>query len=315
LQVVIIGAGLAGLACAQALKQNGHSPTLFDKGRGLGGRMSTRRAQFSSGIVTFDHGAPFITAQGAGFAAELARWCEEGLVAPWHIDCGKVWVGTPTMHSPIVHLAKDHDIRLSSHVMGLLRDGTRWLVMLNDGSLHGPYDAAITAVPAEQAAAFLGMHDLVMASCTVAARSKPRWTAMIAYAGKMPISQDVIRDRGPVVFAARNSAKPGRPDTEAWVIHANLQWSMTHLESEPGPVANALGEWLGQQAGNAALPDCVYLTAHRWRYALPQPSRLGALWNADLRLGACGDWLLGPTVEDAWLSGRQLAEKILGSGP
>lgn len=193
MKIVIIGAGLAGLACAQALKQNGHTPTLFDKGRGLGGRMSTRRAQLSSGTVTFDHGAPFIAAQDAGFNAELERWREEGLVAPWPMEYGKAWVGTPTMNAPITHLAKDHDIRLSSHVMGLLRDGTRWLVLLNDGSLHGPYDAAIIAVPAEQAAAFLGMHDLVMASHTVAARSKPRWTAMIAYADKMPISQEIGR--------------------------------------------------------------------------------------------------------------------------
>jgi len=310
LEIVIVGAGLAGLACAQALKQNGHSPTLFDKGRGPGGRMSTRLVQTSCGHVTFDHGAPFITARDAGFVAELERWHADGLVAPWPIANPDAWVGTPGMNTPIAHLAKSYDTRFASHVMGLLREGGQWSVLLSDGSRYGPYDAAIIAVPAEQAAALLGLHDLVMGAFTIAARSQPCWTAMIAYAGRLPIAQDVIRDCGPVAFAARNNAKPGRPDGEAWVVHASADWSRAHLESEPGMVADMLGAWLARQAGDVALPDCLHLSGHRWRYAVPQPSPRGHLWNASLRLGACGDWLLGPGIEQAWLSGRQLAQKI-----
>jgi predicted NAD/FAD-dependent oxidoreductase len=310
LQIVIIGAGLAGLACAQTLKQNGHRPTLFDKGRGPGGRMSTRRAQLACGTVSFDHGAPFITAQDAHFATELEHWHAQGLVARWPVAQPDAWVGTPSMNTPIAHLANAQDTRFASHVLGLLREGGRWSVLLSDGSRHGPYDAAVIAVPAEQAAALLGLHDLAMASSTIAARSQPCWTAMIAYAGRLPIAQDVIRDCGPVAFAARNNAKPGRPEGEAWVVHASADWSLAHLESEPGRVAEALGAWLAQKADGAALPGCLHLSAHRWRYAVPRPSQHGHLWNASLRLGACGDWLLGSGIEQAWLSGKQLAQRI-----
>ncbi|MDO9620329.1 MAG: FAD-dependent oxidoreductase, partial [Moraxellaceae bacterium] len=40
--IAIIGAGMSGLSCASALQQLGHNVTVFDKSRGMGGRMSTR---------------------------------------------------------------------------------------------------------------------------------------------------------------------------------------------------------------------------------------------------------------------------------
>jgi renalase len=55
--IAIIGAGIAGLACAQRLQDGGCSVTLFDKGRGAGGRMATRRVTTPFGEIAFDHGA------------------------------------------------------------------------------------------------------------------------------------------------------------------------------------------------------------------------------------------------------------------
>jgi predicted NAD/FAD-dependent oxidoreductase len=55
--------------------------------------------------------------------------------------------------------------------------------------------------------------------------------------------------------------------------------------------------------------------AHRWRYALSPGTGDGALWNPDIGLGVCGDWLLGPRVECAWLSGRMLADSCIGTDP
>lgn len=43
MRIGAIGAGMAGLSCAQALRRQGHAVVLFDKGRGPGGRMSSRR--------------------------------------------------------------------------------------------------------------------------------------------------------------------------------------------------------------------------------------------------------------------------------
>lgn len=310
MRIVIIGAGMSGLACAQSLHQMGHQVDLFDKGRGPGGRMSTRRVAVDEAQIAFDHGAQFFTARDPAFRAQVELWHKDGVVAPWPAAKGDAWVGTPGMNAPIAHMARAHNTRFASHAMGLVREGAEWRVLLNDGSRHGPFDAAILALPAEQAAAFLGTYDLTMAASAITARSQPCWTAMMAFPEKLPFEADVLDPSGPVGWAARNNAKPGRPAAEAWVVQASPAWSIQHLEDDAASVADHLALWLAQQSERASLPSPIHLSAHRWRYALAPHSTKGALWNAHLRLGACGDWLLGPRIEMAWLSGTRLAEII-----
>ncbi|MCV6626839.1 MAG: FAD-dependent oxidoreductase, partial [Cellvibrionaceae bacterium] len=75
-KIAIIGAGLAGLSAAKQL-QNRAQVTVFDKARGLGGRMSTRRCE----PYFFDHGAQYFTARSEGFKAFLEPLIEAGVVA------------------------------------------------------------------------------------------------------------------------------------------------------------------------------------------------------------------------------------------
>ena len=56
--VAVIGAGISGLFAARTLADRGLNVKVFDKGRGLGGRMSTRRVD---GKSCFDHGAQYFT--------------------------------------------------------------------------------------------------------------------------------------------------------------------------------------------------------------------------------------------------------------
>ena len=114
LPIAVIGAGLAGLSCAQALLQAGHTVHVFDKSRGPSGRMSTRRAEDAAGPWQCDHGAQYFTARDPQFRAEVARWQQAGVAALWGARLasfdGTAWttpatslerfVGTPRMTSP-----------------------------------------------------------------------------------------------------------------------------------------------------------------------------------------------------------------------
>jgi renalase len=94
------------------------------------------------------------------------------------------------------------------------------------------------------------------------------------------------------------------------VVQATPDWSAEHLERTPSKVAPELVAALGAALG-VTLPFVAYLAAHRWRYARTSAAGgPGALWDGALGLGACGDWLLAPRVEAAWLSGQQLAAAI-----
>ncbi|MFM6830241.1 MAG: NAD/FAD-dependent oxidoreductase, partial [Novosphingobium sp.] len=156
------------------------------------------------------------------------------------------------------------------------------------------------------------LHDLSLASTALAARSQPCWTGMFAFGAALRTSRDTVRDAGLIGWAARNSAKPGRGGPETWVVQANPQWSAAHIEEDAEHVTEQLLRSLGHSLG-IVLPVPVVQSAHRWRYAMSTGSDLGALWSAASRIGVCGDWLLGPRVENAWLSGLTLASQILAS--
>ena len=313
MRIVVIGAGISGLACAERLVAAGHDVRLFDKARGPGGRMSTRRIELDQGTVAFDHGAQYFTARDPDFVAKVADWANQGVVARWPAAGPDAWVGLPAMNAPVAHLARQLAVEFSSHVMSLSRDAAGWHVTMQGGDRHGPFDAAIVALPAEQAAAFLGAHDLAMASLAMAVRSQPCWTMLAAFDGPLPIRADVIRRSGVLAWAARNGTKPGRAPGEAWVVQAEGTWSTAHLEQPAEQVAQTMLKALTAVSGDAPRPALRHVSAHRWRYAMVRSAEQGALWNKALRLGACGDWLLGPRVELAWQSGRQLAQVIGGA--
>jgi renalase len=83
-EVLVIGAGVAGLACARRLAAGGARVVVVDKGRGPGGRLSTRRVATALGEVGFDHGAQFLTARDPDFSALTRDWLARGLLAPWN---------------------------------------------------------------------------------------------------------------------------------------------------------------------------------------------------------------------------------------
>ena len=310
MRIAIIGAGMAGLSCADALRDQGHEITLFDKGRGPGGRMSTRRADTPLGPVAFDHGATHFTARGHEFRQKMALWEAQGVVARWPAAGRDAWVGTPGMNAPIRAMAARHHVTWNCVVSGLTNDGHGWWC-LNDVQSIGPFDAAVIAIPVEQALPVLSLHDFQMARQAMGVRSTPCWTAMFAFPARVAPLPDIIRHSGPIGWAVRNNAKPGRDGMEAWVVQASADWSQAHLEEDGDHVADLLLAALTERAGGA-MPDPVLRMAHRWRYAAPSGSFADSLWNPALGLGACGDWLAHGYVEQAWQSGRSLAMRICG---
>ena len=309
MRVAIIGAGLAGLACAERLTAAGHRVALFDKGSRPGGRMSVRRLATVLGDARFDHGAQYFTARDAGFRARVDEWGRAGLAAPWPAAGPDAWVGTPGMDAPVRDLAGRHDVLWSARVDAALSDAGGWRLG-GEGVPGERFDAALAALPAEQAAALLAPAAPEMAARAAATPSQPCWTVMAAFAERLPVGADVLREEGVIGWAARNSAKPGRSGPEGWVVQAGPEWSRRHLEDNPDAVTAALLRALAERAG-AALPAPLATAAHRWRYARSGQAGEGALWNASLGLGACGDWLLGPRIESAWLSGQALAEAVI----
>jgi hypothetical protein len=328
LPIAVVGAGLAGLSCAQALLQAGHTVHVFDKSRGPSGRMSTRRAEDESGPWQCDHGAQYFTARDPAFRAEVARWQQAGVAALWNARLasfdGNAWstpatplerfVGTPRMTSPaawlVQHLGEPALAQWQTTVQRLDHTEGGWSLTSAEHGLHSPrYSAVLLAVPAPQAVPLLAAVAPAGAALAASARMRGSWAVMLRYASPVALPwEGAFINTGPLRWVARDSSKPGRTGQETWLLHASPEWSEAHIEDSAEAVTTALLTAFAALGGPAPLAA----TAHRWRYADTEPALTqGSWWDAQMRLGLCGDWLHGGKVDGAWLSGRALAQQVL----
>ncbi len=316
-RIAIIGAGMAGLACARALQDAGFRPAVFDKGRGPGGRLATRRLD---GDIRFDHGAQYVTAHGAAFRATLAAAVEAGAAARWRPSttpgtdpAAEDWVtGAPGMSALVNPLAAGLDLRITCEVTAAERKGAGWLIRTADHAAGECFDLVVSTVPVPQARLlFRAERDIAQALCDVT--MAPCWALMVVFADRAAGVPDVVQtDSDTLSWLGRNTSKPGRDAAhECWVAHATPDWSIRHLELEREPAAALLVDAAQRMLGDA-MPRVEQAIAHRWRYARtvnPRGRPCLASRHDTLFLG--GDWALGARVECAFDSGRAIAQAII----
>jgi renalase len=362
-RIAIIGAGLAGVAAAMQLEKTGADVTVFEKSRGVSGRMSTRRSQPTGAMSATgansqveqwqcDHGAQYFIATDATFRAEVSRWQSLGIAAPWYptiavlgarehfsplvmpggettgksaqaIELAR-WVGTPRMSSVVSNLASTlrRHVILETTVTALTRSVTGWqLTTLERGVIDTSFDALLLAIPAPQVCALLqtaGSATAELSALVARVTMQARWSVMLHFTEPLPVSFDAaVVDTEPLRWIARDNSKPERENIETWVLHASTKWSAENVEASKELVLTELVDSFSKWVGVPLQP--IEAIAHRWRYAArttdihyePVESPTSrSHWQHELRLGVCGDWMVGGSIEDAWLSGTHLAERI-----
>jgi predicted NAD/FAD-dependent oxidoreductase len=318
--IAIIGAGIAGLSCATTLQEAGHTVSVYDKGRGIGGRLSTRR----SDLWQCDHGAQYFTAKNPEFVGQVAQWEAAGVAAPWdpviHVYREGLWstpngtmkryVGIPGMSAPARALAQPLNVQTSTTIERLLPVADGWQLSSTEYGLLTPhFSQVVIAVPPVQAAAILGNASEMLTGVAQSIVMQPCWTVLMQFDAQLTLPfEAAFINSGPLSWIARNSSKPGRSGQESWVMHATPAWTQAHLEETPAAVGPALIEAFVALGGQVP----AVWSAHRWRYASSDPAiATTSVWDQNHGLGLCGDWLNGGRVEGAWLSGRSLATKML----
>lgn len=324
-RVAVIGAGLAGLACARTLADHDIAVTVFEKSRGTGGRCATRR----DGPWQFDHGAQYFTVRDARLQPHIASWAQRGIIAPWQGTIAvreqgawqpakagvRRWVGVPGMSAIGRHLAADLDVQCERRVAHIQREGSQWNLLADTGADLGVFDAVMVCVPAPQAHALLAPVSPALAARTQDAVMHATWATMLVLPERPSLAWDAafLNDDAVLSWVSRDGSKPGRSAGDLWVLHATRAWSTAHLERDASDVAREMVAAFGALCGHALAP--AHAVAHRWRYALPDPVTTdAALFDAAQWLGAAGDWCGGPRVEGALLSGFALAGRVLTHG-
>ena len=274
-RVAVIGAGISGLAAARTLADHNAEVEVFDKGRGPGGRASTRFRD----AMSFDHGGQYFTARDPRFTRAVGAWIDQGIVAPWNPALATIerpgvvepkpsretrFVGVPGMNAIATHLMDTLGDRATAHprtrIDAIAHDEDGWRLTLEDGSVSGPFGALVLAMPPSQAAQLLPAQH-AFGTLTGRVSMQPCMATMAAFDAPLPIEPDGIfvnTDASTLSWAARDSSKPGRPEGERWVLHAAPEWSRRHLDTDRDTIAEMMIDAFRDATG-VEIPDPAFV--------------------------------------------------------
>ena len=304
--LLVLGSGIAGLAAARLAQNDGKSVLVIDKGRRLGGRVSTRR---QDGFI-FNHGAQFVTAKGTEFASLLSKAKAAGHIKDWQVSDDKiVQIGTPSMRDLPQFMATGLMIRQQTEITKIAHHGGHIGFFDKDDLVATGRNAIITA-PAAQTGKLLADIYTDLAATAGLASYDPCWTIMLGLEDDYGLGTETLREEAagialsvPEMTRSNQQSGLGAP---ALTIQATGAWSQQHLQDDPQIVIESLCQ-IWQNITGKPLGNISTATAHRWLYAkviTAVPSDAPRLSN-DGKLVIAGDWLGGPRVEQAFDSGQQ----------
>ncbi len=308
-KIAIIGAGLSGLTLANQLK-NHFEITLFEKSRGVGGRMSTRY----SGTYTFNHGAGHFTITHPAFKEFLKLHLKNGTIIPTtpkmvtiqnkQMTAHQESILYYTVHPRMNHLCKilstDIDVHLNTEINSLSKEGLTWSLMTKQNKTFKYYNWIISTAPGPQT-----MHLLPL--CFSQHKKLSHYEMQSCICLMLGFKNPLKLDFDIAVVKNEPIERIHQQTHHTLIIQTTHDWaranqSSTHIEQ-------SLLDNLRQLI---RIPQPYCINHHFWRYAKAQSSlNQPYLIDSQEHLAACGDWVTGSTVESAFLSALYLSEQIM----
>ena len=321
-RIAVIGAGLAGLTCATALKGLA-SVKVFEASVFVGGRVS--RHQF--GENRFDFGEQYFTVSTPLFLNIVEAWKRAGLVRDyegWLIELEKGQItnltdhaqrysGYPTMQSIADNLAQSTDVTLSTSITEVEKqDNGQWRLFDGRGSYQGLFDIVIIATAAHQVAA-LAQSVPAISELSRQIDMTVCWSAVFDFpeALGLPFDAAFVRD-SPLSWVSRYQDLDKAPGSgESWVMHCSPEWSLQYAASFRGRVMHALLDSFFEAIDIAPQKPSAS-NVHCWKHAVPiNTIDQDCVFDEKSAMGACGDWCTAPRIEGAVLSGFSMADRVM----
>jgi renalase len=325
---LVIGAGMAGLLAARRLQENGVRVTVLDKGRGVGGRMATRR--FDEGVC--DHGAQFLTARDERFGALLDELRAAGVVREWAKgfpddrgalmpDGNPRYCGVDGMNAIARHLAAGLTVHCSQTVSAINVEDGCWKVTTASGQSLTAESLVLTP-PVPQSLALLDAGNLALPATVRGQLERITYDPCLAVMAlldgpsRIPEPGGVKITQPPIAWIADNRRKGISPAASTITIHTTPDFAREHWETPHEEIARMIfseaERWLGANVRNWQV--------HRWRYSQPVVTHAEPCLMPTLLVDSAppvvfaGDGFGGPRVEGAAVSGWAAAETLLTYG-
>ena len=327
--VIVVGAGIAGLTAAKHLRAAGMHVIVLEKSRGLGGRAATRRWDG----MPVDHGAQFFTERSPEFSAQVQDWLDHGVCFQWARGLHRATEQGPqspdgdnfpryACREGMTSLGRDlagpdpSFVLRETKVTDIRRHTSSWEVRSEDGRTFQsrallmtpppPQSATLLAQAAPSAAGML--QTMTMAPCLALAARYARqnfpWKGI--QAAEHPVVSWIGNDT--------SKRAERHPDATVVVIHASPQFSAEYFGGEESAIAAKLLQSASQIAkADLSAPSAFFL--QRWRYALgsDRTGEAAHVFSDGAPLVLAGDAIAGGKIEGAWLSGREAARLLSAS--
>lgn len=315
--VIVVGAGMAGLTAADELRKAGVSAIVLDKGRAPGGRMATRTIDGAR----FDHGAQHFSARSDQFRARVRQLQDMGVVAEWYT--AKSWttpgadaeprlVGIGGMRRIPEHIAAGLDVRTSVTIDRLDRIDGGIAAIAGDLTIARASGVVLTP-PVPQLLALLNSSDLMPKSDRLESLDAVRYNASLTVMASLDEPSGLPQGHlgqptQNVAWIADNQHK-GTSDFPAVTIHSTADFARAHLREDRDTWARQLCD----EVVPLLTGEIIAATAHRWMYAEPQTTFDSGAMELDLSepVILAGEVFAGAKVEGAFLSGVAAAQAAL----
>ncbi|GGD44798.1 hypothetical protein GCM10011514_06010 [Emticicia aquatilis] len=312
---IIIGAGLSGLTAAHELLKNNWEVTILDKGRGVGGRMATRRA----GEARFDHGAQYFSTKTPDFKAFTQNFLQASIAKEWHLEEGDKSfshprvIGINGMSSIPKFLAEGLNIRTNEKAIGISETENGCKVITETGNSYEA-NAIICTVPAPQAIELLQKSEISLAEISILEniQYQPCIAVMASLNAptNIPSPGGISLENSNISWIADNFQK-GISPVFSVTIHANPAFSLAHFDDD----LNEVGKQLLSEVSYLISAESVEsLQVHRWRYSLASERHTdNFLVSASTKfpLIFAGDGFGIGSIEGAFISGKSAAQNLL----
>jgi hypothetical protein len=306
---LIIGAGMSGLAAATDLQNNGWEVTILDKGRGVGGRMSTRR--MTDGKA--DHGAQYFSTKTPNFQEFTKQLLTENIAAEWQVE-GKEYaryVGKSGMSGIPKFMANGLDIRTGERVNKIEKTASGYAVSTESKNTYEA-DALVLTSPAPQTIDLLRNVTFEVTDSVFDSLNAINYLPCISVMAllnaptNIPAPGNLTFENEAIAWVADNFQK-GITKPQTVTIHASAEYSKAHLEDNLDAVRDELLAGVSQWVSPESI---VEKQIHRWRYSLADERHSEPFLSVNDSLLLGGDGFGIGNIEGAFISGKAMAAAL-----
>ena len=321
-KIAVIGAGLAGITFASIMKDK-FNVKIFEKSRGIGGRMSTRKET----PFIFDHGTQFFKIKTTECKEFFSQLFTQEIIQPWsfklayfegnHLreikiikNADKFYVGVPNMDSILKYISRDCNVILNTKIEKIKRKNEKWELYDQNKQSCGIYDWVILTLPAEQSLDLIS-HKTSFYPYVKKIKMKGCYSLMVGMNKSLQLGFDAaFIENKDIAWLALNNSKPSRTKNHCLLVNSSYDYATKNIDTPKDKVLEHLLN-ISCNLINYDLFKSSFIKIHQWRYVEAECSpKENYFIDYENKIAVCGDWLINSRVEGAFLSANELSKEI-----